>query len=205
MGASLFEPVKVPKAAWMTDGSHWPGTWSSAQNEHSKDDHAGIIQAMLTPSNSEPVMDVEANENGFITTTTVVSAYQCWSTDKVNESQFNQALNVKLNEIIKAYEFLMNERYKKGQEQSKTRMGPDERVIGTHVMSRDAVRVNKFEPDPPKARIPLKVKVYVVVSQTIIIIVRIILDDIHIILDDQIVLDDIHISLDDQSATEACM
>ncbi|KAH0471131.1 hypothetical protein IEQ34_000854 [Dendrobium chrysotoxum] len=71
MGASLFEPVKVPKATWMTDGSHWPGTWSSAQNEHSKDDHAGIIQAMLTPPNSEPVMDVEANENGFITTTTV--------------------------------------------------------------------------------------------------------------------------------------
>ncbi|KAH0468718.1 hypothetical protein IEQ34_001950 [Dendrobium chrysotoxum] len=29
-----------------------------------------------------------------------------------------------------------------------TRMGPGERVIGTHVTPRDAARVNKFEPDP---------------------------------------------------------
>ncbi|KAH0459057.1 hypothetical protein IEQ34_011871 [Dendrobium chrysotoxum] len=71
MGASLSEPVKVPKATWMSDGSHWPGTWSSAENEHSRGDHAGIIQAMLAPPNSEPVMGTEANENGLINTTTV--------------------------------------------------------------------------------------------------------------------------------------
>ncbi|PKU74524.1 hypothetical protein MA16_Dca003727 [Dendrobium catenatum] len=29
-------------------------------------------------------------------------------------------------------------------------MGPDERVIGTHVTSRDTVRVIKFKPDPPR-------------------------------------------------------
>ncbi|KAL0916325.1 hypothetical protein M5K25_013827 [Dendrobium thyrsiflorum] len=71
MGASLSEPLKVPKATWMSDGSHWPGTWSSAENEHSRGDHAGIIQAMLAPPNSEPVMGTEANENGLINTTTV--------------------------------------------------------------------------------------------------------------------------------------
>ncbi|KAH0448659.1 hypothetical protein IEQ34_022459 [Dendrobium chrysotoxum] len=60
--------------------------------------------------------------------------------DKVNESQFNQALNVKLNDIIKAYE------YTEGQEQSKTRTGPGERVIGTHVMPGDAARISRFEP-----------------------------------------------------------
>lgn len=42
--ASVSEPVKVPKATWMSDGSHWPGTWASAEQDHSRGDHAGIIQ-----------------------------------------------------------------------------------------------------------------------------------------------------------------
>ncbi|XP_020598308.1 cellulose synthase-like protein D5 [Phalaenopsis equestris] len=71
MGERLTEPVKVPKAIWMSDGSHWPGTWSSAETEHSRGDHAGIIQAMLAPPNSEPLTGTEANENGLINTTTV--------------------------------------------------------------------------------------------------------------------------------------
>jgi cellulose synthase/poly-beta-1,6-N-acetylglucosamine synthase-like glycosyltransferase len=41
------EPVehgKFPKATWMTDGTQWPGTWVISAPEHSKGDHASIIQ-----------------------------------------------------------------------------------------------------------------------------------------------------------------
>lgn len=48
------EPIKVLKATWMSDGSHWPGTWASGENEHSRGDHAGIIQVIILPFN--PVM-----------------------------------------------------------------------------------------------------------------------------------------------------
>lgn len=44
LGANPSEPLKVPKATWMADGSHWHGTWSSAEEGHSRGDHQGIIQ-----------------------------------------------------------------------------------------------------------------------------------------------------------------
>lgn len=47
MGGSTAEPVKVPKATWMSDGSHWPGTWTSGEPDHSRGDHAGIIQVIF--------------------------------------------------------------------------------------------------------------------------------------------------------------
>ncbi|XP_010931704.1 cellulose synthase-like protein D5 [Elaeis guineensis] len=71
MGSNLSEPIKVVKATWMSDGSHWPGTWFSPETDHSRGDHAGIIQAMLAPPNSEPVMGTEANEHNLIDTTGV--------------------------------------------------------------------------------------------------------------------------------------
>ncbi|KAM1127142.1 hypothetical protein ACFX2B_041723 [Malus domestica] len=49
------EGVKIPKATWMADGTHWPGTWLTASPEHSKGDHAGIIQVMLKPPSDEPL------------------------------------------------------------------------------------------------------------------------------------------------------
>lgn len=39
--------VKVPKATWMADGSHWPGTWFAPSKDHSKGDHAGILQVNI--------------------------------------------------------------------------------------------------------------------------------------------------------------
>ncbi|XP_074318379.1 cellulose synthase-like protein D3 [Silene latifolia] len=39
-----LDAVKIPKATWMADGTHWPGTWMHPSPEHSKGDHAGIIQ-----------------------------------------------------------------------------------------------------------------------------------------------------------------
>ena len=43
-GADAMEPIKVQKATWMADGSHWPGTWVVPSSDHSKGDHAGILQ-----------------------------------------------------------------------------------------------------------------------------------------------------------------
>lgn len=36
--------IDVPKATWMADGTHWPGTWQNSTPDHAKGDHAGILQ-----------------------------------------------------------------------------------------------------------------------------------------------------------------
>ncbi|KAG6763269.1 hypothetical protein POTOM_033809 [Populus tomentosa] len=54
-GGDPLEPIKVPKATWMADGTHWPGTWASPAAEHSKVDHAGILQVMLKPPSPDPL------------------------------------------------------------------------------------------------------------------------------------------------------
>ncbi|KAG9134036.1 hypothetical protein Leryth_004737 [Lithospermum erythrorhizon] len=54
LGDNPVEPVK--KATWMVDGTHWPGTWASAEESHTRGDHEAIIQMMLVPPNSEPLM-----------------------------------------------------------------------------------------------------------------------------------------------------
>lgn len=43
-GADPSEPIKVLKATWMADGTHWPGAWAASAREHAKGDHAGILQ-----------------------------------------------------------------------------------------------------------------------------------------------------------------
>ncbi|KAL2227895.1 cellulose synthase-like protein D4 [Sesamum indicum] len=55
-GADTLEPIKVQKATWMADGTHWPGTWATPSREHAKGDHAGILQVMLKPPSSDPLM-----------------------------------------------------------------------------------------------------------------------------------------------------
>ncbi|KAF8412538.1 hypothetical protein HHK36_000526 [Tetracentron sinense] len=55
-GGSLpTEPITVTKATWMTDGTHWPGTWYSATADHKKGDHAGILQVMSKVPENDPV------------------------------------------------------------------------------------------------------------------------------------------------------
>ncbi|KAJ9171766.1 hypothetical protein P3X46_015084 [Hevea brasiliensis] len=66
MGGNPSELIKVPKAAWMSDGSHWPGTWASGESDHSRGDHA-----MLAPPNAEPVYGAEADGENMIGTTEV--------------------------------------------------------------------------------------------------------------------------------------
>ncbi|KAG6779905.1 hypothetical protein POTOM_016307 [Populus tomentosa] len=55
-GGDPLEVIKVPKATWMADGTHWPGTWALPAAEHSKGDHAGILQVMLKPPSPDPLM-----------------------------------------------------------------------------------------------------------------------------------------------------
>ncbi|KAL2945298.1 Cellulose synthase-like protein D5 [Bienertia sinuspersici] len=71
MGGNLAETLKVSKGTWMSDGSHWPGTWPSAEPDHSRGDHAGIIQAMLAPPSSAPVYGSEADGDNLIDSTDV--------------------------------------------------------------------------------------------------------------------------------------
>ncbi|CAH9144471.1 unnamed protein product [Cuscuta epithymum] len=54
-GDEFLEPIKITKATWMADGTHWPGTWNASAHEHSRGDHAGIIQVMLKPPSDEPL------------------------------------------------------------------------------------------------------------------------------------------------------
>ncbi|KAG8374572.1 hypothetical protein BUALT_Bualt10G0009400 [Buddleja alternifolia] len=56
-----LEPLKVSKATWMADGTHWPGTWTASASEHSRGDHAGIIQVMLKPPSDEPLNGTDEN------------------------------------------------------------------------------------------------------------------------------------------------
>lgn len=49
-GADRSEPIRAQKATWMADGTHWPGTWVTSAAEHSKGDHAGILQVCTLTS-----------------------------------------------------------------------------------------------------------------------------------------------------------
>ncbi|KAK4803237.1 hypothetical protein SAY86_001440 [Trapa natans] len=63
-GADPLEPIKVQKATWMADGTHWPGTWAVSAPDHAKGDHSGILQVMLKPPSCDPVMG--NSEDGLI-------------------------------------------------------------------------------------------------------------------------------------------
>ncbi|XP_043708545.1 cellulose synthase-like protein D4 [Telopea speciosissima] len=55
-GGDPLESIKIQRATWMADGTHWPGTWSSPSTDHKKGDHAGILQVMLKPPSPDPLM-----------------------------------------------------------------------------------------------------------------------------------------------------
>ncbi|KAJ7534832.1 hypothetical protein O6H91_12G006000 [Diphasiastrum complanatum] len=67
-GGDPNEPFNIPKATWMADGTHWPGTWSKSEKDHSRGDHSGIIQVMLEHPGSDPVMGSDDKENMIDTT-----------------------------------------------------------------------------------------------------------------------------------------
>ncbi|KAL9249101.1 Cellulose synthase-like protein [Drosera capensis] len=54
------EVIWIPRATWMADKTHWPGTWVKPTPDHSRGDHAGIIQVMLKPPSEEPLMLTES-------------------------------------------------------------------------------------------------------------------------------------------------
>ncbi|XP_072984818.1 cellulose synthase-like protein D1 [Typha latifolia] len=49
------DPSKIVKATWMADGTHWPGTWAAPSPDHSKGDHAGILQVMIKSPHFDPL------------------------------------------------------------------------------------------------------------------------------------------------------
>ncbi|KAL7147207.1 hypothetical protein ABFS83_06G092600 [Erythranthe nasuta] len=53
-----IEAIKINKATWMADGTHWPGTWMTPSASHTKGDHAGIIQVMLKPPSDKPLCGI---------------------------------------------------------------------------------------------------------------------------------------------------
>lgn len=62
------EPVdrlKIPKATWMADGTHWPGTWTVPAPENTRGDHASIIQVMLQPPIEEPLKGTAGDSNSM--------------------------------------------------------------------------------------------------------------------------------------------
>ncbi|XP_027360007.1 cellulose synthase-like protein D3 [Abrus precatorius] len=60
-----IENLKIPKATWMADGTHWPGTWTIPSPEHSRGDHASIIQVMIKPPSDEPLSGTESDSNAM--------------------------------------------------------------------------------------------------------------------------------------------
>ncbi|GLT91271.1 hypothetical protein SLE2022_091670 [Rubroshorea leprosula] len=60
-----MESLKIQKATWMSDGTHWPGTWQVPAPEHSRGDHASIIQVMLDPPSDEPQKGAEGDGNSM--------------------------------------------------------------------------------------------------------------------------------------------
>ncbi|XP_010522414.1 PREDICTED: cellulose synthase-like protein D1 [Tarenaya hassleriana] len=56
--------IQLTPATWMADGTHWPGTWFSPTADHSKGDHAGILQIMSKVPELDPVMG-GPNEGGL--------------------------------------------------------------------------------------------------------------------------------------------
>ncbi|KAG1330409.1 putative Cellulose synthase-like protein D1 [Cocos nucifera] len=48
-----LDTIKATKAVWMADGTHWPGTWAAPSPDHSKGDHAGILQVMIKTPHHE--------------------------------------------------------------------------------------------------------------------------------------------------------
>ncbi|VAI28502.1 unnamed protein product [Triticum turgidum subsp. durum] len=72
LGTAPLAETGAVKATWMSDGSQWPGTWLTGATDHARGNHAGIIQAMLAPPTSEPVLGGEPAESGALIDTTGV-------------------------------------------------------------------------------------------------------------------------------------
>ncbi|XP_064986102.1 cellulose synthase-like protein D5 [Musa acuminata AAA Group] len=53
--SSGAETKPAVTATWMADATHWPGTWKVPSPDHSKGDHAGIVQVMIKTPHHDPL------------------------------------------------------------------------------------------------------------------------------------------------------
>lgn len=60
-----MDTLKIPRATWMADGTHWPGTWTAPAPENTRSDHASIIQVMLQPPSEEPLKGTAGDSNSM--------------------------------------------------------------------------------------------------------------------------------------------
>ncbi|GAU34728.1 hypothetical protein TSUD_17010 [Trifolium subterraneum] len=103
-----LEPIKVLKATWMADGTHWPGTWLSASSEHAKGDHAGILQVMLKPPSPDPLMGTEDDKGiNFSTVDTRLPMLVYVSREKRPGYDHNKKAGA-MNALVRASAILSN-------------------------------------------------------------------------------------------------
>ncbi|KAL3630861.1 Cellulose synthase-like protein D2 [Castilleja foliolosa] len=98
------------KATWMADGTHWPGTWLSPSAEHSKGDHAGIIQVMLKPPSDVPLCGT-SDDSGVMGLTDVdirLPMLVCVSREKCPGYDHNKKAGAMNSAIISNGAFILN-------------------------------------------------------------------------------------------------
>ncbi|CAL5188447.1 unnamed protein product [Lathyrus oleraceus] len=58
-----MENLKISRTTRMTDGTHWPGTWTTPAPDHSRGDHSSVIQVMSKPPSNEPQIGTASDSN----------------------------------------------------------------------------------------------------------------------------------------------
>ncbi|KAL5099905.1 hypothetical protein RYX36_004232 [Vicia faba] len=58
-----IENLKITRTTRMTDGTDWPGTWTTPAPDHSRGDHSSIIQIMSKPPSNEPLIGTASDSN----------------------------------------------------------------------------------------------------------------------------------------------
>ncbi|KAL3630852.1 hypothetical protein CASFOL_023836 [Castilleja foliolosa] len=109
--AASFANLWVPSCpTWMADGTHWPGTWLSPSAEHSKGDHAGIIQVMLKPPSDVPLCGT-SDDSGVMGLTDVdirLPMLVCVSREKCPGYDHNKKAGAMNSAIISNGAFILN-------------------------------------------------------------------------------------------------
>ncbi|KAJ4805181.1 Cellulose synthase family protein [Rhynchospora pubera] len=56
---------KLSRATWMSNATHWAGAWLHPSQDHTKWDHAGIVQVLSLPQGCHPQCESHERRNGM--------------------------------------------------------------------------------------------------------------------------------------------